>query len=75
MQGFRGERACGSGGAQRDISLEVDDEKNGIHVLGSHSHGVGTAYAQWKMPRFSTFLVTVENKTDAAVSFVVAINQ
>ena len=58
-----------------DISLEVDDEKNGIHVLGSHSHGVGTAYAQWKMPRFSTFLVTVENKTDAAVSFVVAINQ
>lgn len=58
-----------------DISLKVDDEKNGIHVSGSQSHGMGTACAQWKMPRFSTFSVTVENKTDAAVSFVVAINQ
>ena len=58
-----------------DISLKVDDDKNDIHVEGFKGHGTGTACAQWKMPRFSTFSVTVENNTDAAVSFVVAINQ
>ena len=58
-----------------EVSMMVDDEKNDIHIAGAKSHGVGTAYARWKMPRFSTFLVTVENKTDAAVSFVLAINQ
>lgn len=58
-----------------DISLKVDDEKNGVHASGSQDHGTGTACAVWKMPRFSTFLVTLENNTDEAVSFVVAINQ
>lgn len=58
-----------------DISLKVDDEKNGVHASGSQDHGAGTTCAQWKMPRFSTFLVTLENHTDEAVSFVVAINQ
>ena len=61
--------------ANAEVSMMVDDEKNDIHIAGAKSHGVGTAYARWKMPRFSTFLVTVENKTDAAVSFVLAINQ
>lgn len=58
-----------------DISVKVDDEKNDIHLAASQRHGAGTACAQWKMPRFSTFLVTVENNTDTAISFVVALNQ
>lgn len=58
-----------------NISVKVDDEKNDIHIMGTRIHGTGTACAQWKMQRFSTFLVTVENDTDTAVSFVIAINQ
>lgn len=38
-----------------EVSMMVDDEKNDIHIAGAKSHGVGTAYARWKMPRFSTF--------------------
>lgn len=56
------------------VNLYVSDEKNGINVSDASPTGKAAAWVCWKMDRFGSYTITVENTSDKTISFVIASN-
>lgn len=56
------------------VNLSVNDETNHIQVEDITPQGKESAWVCWKMERFGTYIITIENTSDQAVSFVIVAN-